>query len=157
MLHVLIWAVCLKNPFTVINQLCVLHNYLVTCPLCVTIPDGPPFTYPLQYRNYEEQQYEELQVLFDAMQNKSHPVLMGFFHHGPAYPGSLTWKHPIHYGLIHSRGFYSPYVLEDGRCTLCASNPTVNSIRHNKDMVVDHIYLPTTTFKRVLFSTVRMF
>lgn len=46
-----------------------------------------------------------------------------------------------------ARGFFSPYVLKDGRCTLCVENPFVFNIF---DELIDHIYITTDTAERVL-------
>ena len=69
------------------------------------------------------------------------PIIMGDFNNGPAPPGDITWQLPFHYGLIAARGFVSPYVLEDGRCTFSASNT-----------LVDHIYLTTDSLKGRVIS-----
>ena len=99
---------------------------------------------PLLYNTYEEQQYNEIITLFGLLANKDIPILMGDFNHGPASPGNITWELPFHYGLISARGFVSPYLIEDGRCTWCIENPTTLSA---VNLVIDHIYLPTDISK----------
>jgi len=110
--------------------------------------------YPLQYVNYEEQHYAEIKVLFKRALTKTSPIMLGDFNHGPGSPGNVTAMFPLHYGLMHSRGFYSPYVLRDGRCTVCSSNPVVRSL-NSKEASIDHVYLPTVFSDRVLHSMVR--
>lgn len=113
---------------------------------------GPPVVSPLLYQSYEEQQYAELTTLFQLIVTKDMPILLGDFNHGPASPGNITWELPFHYGLMNARGFYSPYVLVDGRCTFCSTNPTAF---FPLDLIIDHIYLPTSTRRRVISSKVR--
>lgn len=98
---------------------------------------GPPAVSPFLYSNYDEQQYDEILTLFEVLKNLETPLLMGDFNNGPAPPGDkLVWELPFHYGLIAARGFVSPYVLEDGRCTYCVDNH-----------ILDHVYLTATTYK----------
>ena len=73
---------------------------------------------------------------------------MGDFNHGPASPG-VTWDLPIHYGLMNARGFVSPYVLYDGRCTFCVANPFVARQGFTEDHIIDHVYVPTNMLNRV--------
>ena len=58
---------------------------------------------------------------------------------------------PFYYGLMSARGFVSPYVLKDGRCTFCADNP-LNIFPDN--MILDHIYITTDTTERVVYAKV---
>lgn len=113
---------------------------------------GPPIVSPLLYQSYEEQQYDEITTLFPLVVAKNLPILMGDFNHGPASPGNITWELPFHYGLMNARGLYSPYVLDDGRCTFCTANPTTAPFP--SDIVIDHIYLPTNMKGRVISSRV---
>ena len=80
---------------------------------------------------------------------------MGDFNHGPASPG-MTWKAPFHYGLMNARGFVSPYVLYNGRCTFCGTNPLVARQGFIGDRIIDHIYVTTNTLKRVKAVKVRL-
>ena len=106
---------------------------------------------PLLFQSYDEQQYDEITTLFESVVTKDMPILMGDFNHGPASPGGITWIVPFNYGLMTARGFYSPYVFEDGRCTFCSTNPTTN---FPVDIVIDHIYLRTDMNERVISSKV---
>ncbi len=45
---------------------------------------------------------------------------------------------PTRNGLMNGRDFESPYVVRDGRCTLCISNPTAP---FPENILIDHIYL----------------
>ena len=67
------------------------------------------------------------------------------------FPGGLTWRFPFYYGLMNARGFVSPHVLKDGRCTFCIDNPLTDT---NTDLIVDHIYITTDTTERVLSAEV---
>ena len=58
---------------------------------------------------------------------------------------------PFYYGLFNIRGFVSPYVLKDGRCTFCPENPFVLGLANS---IVDHIYITTDTTERVLVAKV---
>ena len=107
---------------------------------------------PLLYRSYEEQQYAEITTLFPLVFAKDMPILLGDFNHGPASPGNITWEVPFLYGLMNARGFYSPYVFGDGRCTFCTSNPTTAPFHF--DVIIDHIYLPTNMKERVTSTRV---
>ena len=89
--------------------------------------------------------------LFESVVTKDMPILMGDFNHGPASPGGITWLFPFNYGLMTARGFYSPYVFEDGRCTFCSTNPTTN---FPVDIGIDHIYLRTDMKGRMISSKV---
>jgi hypothetical protein len=82
------------------------------------------------------------------------PIIMGDFNNGPAPPGvNFVWQLPFHYGLINSRGFVSPYVLEDGKCTFCTSVS-----EFTKDFLLDHIFVTTASYKgRVLSSEVYLY
>ena len=107
---------------------------------------------PLLYASYDEQQYDELLTLFELITSKDTPILIGDINSGPASPGN-RWQLPLHYGLINARGLVSPYVLEDGRCTVCNENPSTSD--EQPDNNVDHIYIPTNTYKgRVISSKV---
>ena len=106
---------------------------------------------PLLYQSYDEQQYDEITTLLESVVTKDMPILMGDFNHGPASSGGIIWELPFHYGLMTARGFYSPYVFEDGRCTFCSTNPTANIL---SDKVIDHIYLSTSMNERVISSRV---
>ena len=58
----------------------------------------------------------------------------------------MTAAYPFYYGLMNARGFVSPYILKDGRCTACIDNHLRNT---NIDELVDHIYITTDTTERV--------
>ena len=118
----------------------------------IGVSGGPPVVSPLLYQSYEEQQYAEISNLFPVVVPKDMPILLGDFNHGPASPGNITWEAPFLYGLMNARGFYSPYVLSDGRCTFCTSNPTTSPFP--SDILIDHIYLPTNMKERVISSRV---
>ena len=60
--------------------------------------------------------------------------------------------YPFHYGLVNARGFVSPYVLKDGRCTFCADNAL--NLLFPVSQIVDHIYITTDTTERVVFAKV---
>lgn len=116
------------------------------------LTDGPPLGQPL-YSNYDEHHYDELLTIIDILTRKDVPILMGDINNGPATPGNTVWELPFHYGLIAARGFVSPYVLEDGRCTFCVDNPAVVN---QLDKLIDHIYITTDSYKgRVVSSKVR--
>lgn len=117
---------------------------------------GPPVVSPYLYSTYDEQQYGELTTLFEVATSVETPILMGDFNNGPASPGeNFSWELPFHYGLITARGFVSPYVLEDGRCTFCVDNPSVN---FPTNLVIDHVYLTTDAYKgRVLSAKVAFY
>ena len=68
-----------------------------------------------------------------------------------SHTGGITSCFPFHYGLLNARGFVSPYVLKDGRCTFCSENPLTNL---TPDWIIDHIYITTDTFERVIVSEV---
>lgn len=107
------------------------------------------------YSTYDEQQYDEILTIFDLVNSKDTPILMGDFNSGPASVGDVRWELPFHYGLMNARGFVSPYVLRDGRCTFCADNPTVAVSGFPQSNVLDHIYLTTNSYKgRVISSEV---
>ena len=63
-------------------------------------------------------------------------------------------EYPFHYGIMNARGFVSPYILKDGRCTFCRDNPLTGGIFPN--LIVDHIYITTDTTERVLFAKVSL-
>ena len=109
---------------------------------------GPPFSDPLQFSTYDEQQYDEILKLFNGIENLQTPVFLGDFNHGPAPPG-ITWFLPFHYGLMNARGLVSPYALADGRCTWCVSNPLVTAQGFTENLVIDHVYVTTAVYKRV--------
>ncbi len=71
--------------------------------------------------------------------------MMGNFNHGPT-------KFPYHYDYITALGYYSPYVVMDGRCTLCKENPSVIV----PSRIVDHIYVPVNSSFRVQGVKVRI-
>ena len=110
--------------------------------------------YPFLYSTNDEQQYNQLLTLFDVVTRMETPILMGDFNNGPVPRGSnVTWKLPFHYGLINARGFVSPYVLQDGRCTLCVDNPS--AFPRSKNLVPDHIYVTAASYRgRVIFAMV---
>lgn len=120
-----------------------MHTHLV----------GPPVTSPLLFATYDEQQYEEILALFELVTSKDVPILMGDFNNGPAPPGGITWEFPFHYGLISARGFFSPYLLEDGRCTFCADNPSVAAASFFASVIIDHIYLTIPMVQKRLISS----
>lgn len=123
--------------------------------LLLSVAVGPPVVTPFLYSNYDTQQYNELLTIFDLATTKQTPILMGDFNNGPAAAGK-GWEFPFHYGLISARGFVSPYVLEDGRCTFCNENPSVALGDFPLDLNVDHIYLTTISYKgRVISSQVQ--
>ena len=66
------------------------------------------------------------------------------------YSGGIIGQFPFYYGLVNARGFFSPYVLKDGRCTFCTKNPFVFGV----DEVIDHIYITTDTADRVVKAEV---
>ena len=68
------------------------------------------------------------------------------------YEGNIQTEFPFYYGLMSAQGFFSPYVLKDGRCTFCTGNP-FNSL-YAADEIVDHIYITTDTLERVLLAKV---
>ena len=111
---------------------------------------------PPLYSNYDEQQHDELLTLFELAAAKHTPILMGDFNNGPAYPSNNnTGQLPSHYNLLQVKGFASPYVLEDGRCTFCSSNnPSVSLSGFESDVTIDHIYLATEKLDRVISSKV---
>lgn len=115
---------------------------------------GPPIVSPLLYSSSDQQQYDEILTLFDVVTSSETPILMGDLNNGPASPGeNFAWELPFHYGLIAARGFVSPYVLRDGRCTFCVDNPNVN---FESNIAIDHIYLTTNTYEgRVISAEVR--
>lgn len=108
---------------------------------------------PYRYPNYDAQQYDELTTLFEVVTSVENPILMGDFNNGPASPGTnFAWELPFHYGLMTARGFVSPYILEDGRCTFCVDNPSVD---FPSNLVIDHVYVTTDAYKgRVLSAKV---
>ena len=117
-------------------------------------PVGPPIVSPFLYSTYDEQQYDELLTLFEVATSKETPILIGDFNNGPANPGN-GWDFPFNYGLINARGFVSPFVLEDGRCTFCLDNPSGALSGIPLDLVIDHVYVTTDSFRgRVISSRV---
>ena len=115
---------------------------------CTPHTVGPPTVFPLMYSSYAEQQYDEVLRVIDFATSVDVPVIMGDFNHGPAAPGGITWDLPIHYGLMNARGFYSPYVLQDGRCTWCVENAQAASFLP-VNLIIDHIYITTNAMDRV--------
>jgi hypothetical protein len=118
---------------------------------------GPPIVFPLLYRSYAEQQYEQLVTLLDVASETDNSILLGSFCHGPAVatpPGRslIHYEMPFNFGYVQARGYFSPYVLHDGRCTLCNENPTVSQT----SKIVDHIYVPVTAHDRVKSTRVRL-
>ena len=59
---------------------------------------------------------------------------------------------PFYYGLVNARGFVSPYVLKDGRCTYCIDNPLTGGLFPST--IIDHIYITTDTTERVIYAKV---
>jgi len=116
---------------------------------------GSPVVFPPLYTSYTEQQYDEVLRVFGLATNMDVPVLMGDFNHGPAVPGKTTWRLPFHYGLMNARGFYSPYVLGDGRCTWCVENAQA-ALFEPSNLIFDHIYITTNTMERVRSVEVRV-
>lgn len=129
---------------------------VITMLHACTCTVGPPVVSPFLYSNYDAQQYDEITALFRFLVGKDMPILMGDFNNGPASPGhNISWEQPFLYGLITARGLVSPYLTEDGRCTWCASNPSVAASGSTVNVVIDHIYVPTNTIKaRVVSSKV---
>lgn len=109
---------------------------------------GPPLVSPLLYSSYPEQQYDEILRVLDYATSVELPVLMGDFNHGPVVPGGVMSTLPFHYGLMTARGFYSPYVLQDGRCTWCLENAQAVAF-FPANTILDHIYITTNTQERV--------
>ena len=108
--------------------------------------------FPYLFNSYEEQQFTEINTLFELIDTKDNPILMGDFNFGPASDGNVTWESPFNYGLMAARGFESPYVVRDGRCTFCMSNLAVP---FPEDILVDHIFVRTNAVtKRVISSRV---
>lgn len=117
---------------------------------------GPPIVSPYRYNSYAEQQYRELVTLLDAAAVTDSSILLGDFNHGPTIatlPGvsSVLYEMPFNYGYVNARGYYSPNVLLDRRCTICSENLAVSITSR----IVDHIYVPVTSSDRVVAS-VRM-
>ena len=111
---------------------------------------------PLLFESYEDQQYQELLTLFTAIDDLEAPILLGDFNHGPV-TSKATWHLPFNYGFVTARGFFSPYVLEHGQCTYCASNTMVAASGFNLNMTIDHVYLTTSSPWRVRSTTVSTF
>jgi hypothetical protein len=107
---------------------------------------GPPLVSPFLYDSYAEQHRDEVMKILEVIETMEVPILMGDFNHGPAGPGGMTAAYPFYYGLMNARGFVSPYILKDGRCTACIDNHLRNT---NIDELVDHIYITTDTTERV--------
>ena len=61
---------------------------------------------------------------------------------------------------MNARGFISPYLLKDGRCTYCSENlltnltPDIIIGNPTADLIIDHIYITTDTYERVMASEV---
>ena len=117
---------------------------------------GPPIVSPYLYDNYEAQQLDELVTLLNSTSSlRDNTIFMGDFNHGPVLatpPGvsATVPEFPLLYGLVNAYGYYSPYVLRDGRCTFCAENPDVTI----PSRVIDHIYVAVTASDRVVYSEV---
>ena len=111
---------------------------------------------PLQFRTYAEQHYGEVLTLMDQVSSIDTPILLGDFNHGPASTRrGVSYEFPFFYGLITAHGFVSPYVLHDGRCTFCSDNIAVALSGFTLDVVIDHIYVLTESYKgRVLSAQV---
>ena len=109
---------------------------------------GPPLVFPLLYSSYAEQQYDEVLRALDYATSVDVPVLMGDFNNGPAVPGGVSWVLPFHYGVLAARGFYSPYVLRDGRCTWCLENAQA-VVFFPGSFILDNIFITTNTRDRV--------
>lgn len=120
-----------------------MHAATHTCTV------GPPITSPLLYESYDEQQYAELQLLFEIIVSLDEPVLLGDFNHGPAFTGTVPWEFPFHYGLMNARGLISPYVFLDGRCTVGKCGGSGREASDGTPKVIDHIYILSDSFRRV--------
>ncbi|CAI8036644.1 hypothetical protein GBAR_LOCUS20517 [Geodia barretti] len=123
-----------------------LSSQLAPPPLYV----GPPVVVPFLYSSYAEQHSNELMTLFDVIKKSGMqtPILLGDFNHGPARTDGVVAEFPFYYGLMNARGFVTPYVLTDGRCTFCIDNPLTGGLF--PDTIIDHIYITTDTTKRVI-------
>lgn len=125
--------------------------------IALPIPVGPPFVSPFLYSSYAEQQYEELVTLLDAAATTDSSILLGDFNHGPSVAtpsqtgvSSIIYELPFNYGYVNARGYYSPFVILDSRCTICSENPAVSLT----SKIVDHIYVPVTSSGRVVATKV---
>lgn len=123
-------------------------NAIEFCCLWISLLVGPPV--PLRYSNYDEQSYDQLQRLFELVRDIETPIVMGDFHHGPtSRREGVVYAFPIHYGLMNAEGFVSPYVLLDGRCTICSDNPV--RIRPTS-FIIDHIYVLADSYEERVIS-----
>ena len=111
---------------------------------------------PLQYSNYDEQHHDEILTLFNQISNVDAPIVMGDFNHGPvSRQENIVYELPFGYGLMTARGFVSPYVLLDGRCTYCADSVPVILSGFTTNLMIDHVYLLADSYKgRVISSEV---
>ena len=111
---------------------------------------GPPL--PLQYSNNNEQHYDEVLTLFEQIRDVDTPILMGDFAQGPASPKeNISYLFPFHHGLMGARGFVSPYVLLDGRCSRCADNPSVPP--GTPSTMRTHIYILADSYEERVISS----
>ena len=108
---------------------------------------GPPVVEPLLYQSYEQQQFHEIMILLEWLDNKKTPILMGDFNHGPVTVACSSWILPLHYGLLTARGMMSPYAMGEGVCTYYDYDS-------NWQVVIDHIYIPAHMHEK--FEDVRV-
>ena len=66
-------------------------------------------------------------------------------------PDGVRAEKPLYYGLMNARGFVSPYVLKDGRCTVCQDNPL---FFRSFSLIANRIYITTDTTERVVYAKV---
>ena len=107
------------------------------------------------YSNYVEQNHDEVLTLLTKLGGINTPILMGDFSHGPAIPRrNVVYRIPYTYGLMTARGLVSPYVMRNGRCTICTDNPIIarslsdvstpsvwTTLHMDHNYVTDHIYV----------------
>ena len=67
------------------------------------------------------------------------------------FAGDLVAEFPYYYGIMVARGFFSPYIQNDGRCTFCYENP-LSPFPEN--VIIDHVYITTDTVERVMRAEV---
>jgi hypothetical protein len=127
-----------------------LCTHLTTPVVPPPLYAGPPVVFPFRYTSYAEQHRDEVMKILEVIETMEVPILMGDFNHGPGGPGPISAEFPFYYGLMSARGFVSPYILKDGRCTLCVDNPLSNL---PVNQLIDHIYITTDTTERVLSAT----
>jgi len=121
---------------------CLIGSLSHSMSCCLSV--GPPVRVPWLYHSYEQQQLAEIDSVLSWAANKTNPILMGDFGHGPVTKAETSWSNPLHYGLMCAQGFFSPYAVQDGRCTFCQRMTTV-----------DHIYVPVHMYSQVITATVR--